>query len=130
MAQKIKGVQILRLPTYQLDNGVLTPGKESVILKGWGFINNATATTGTSAIVSFGVTFASPPTVLVSTLGYKSGSDPTSIADNSGFASENVKGGQATTTTQTTVYVQNETATNMSANARILYNIIVIGELA
>ncbi len=130
MAKKIKGVQILRLPTYQLDKGVLTPGKESVILKGWGFITIPSAISAVSANVSFGVTFASPPTVLVSTLGYKSGSDLTSISDNAGIAGEIVRGGQNTNTTKTSLYVQNATATNMTSGTRVLYNILVIGELA
>lgn len=131
MAQnKIKGAQILKLPTYQLDKGVLTPGKESVILKGWGFVLVPGAVAAASATVSFGVTFATPPIVIVTTLGYKTGSDPATIADNMGTAGEIVRGGQATTTTSTGIYVQNATATNMSSGARILYNIVVIGELA
>ena len=128
--QQLKGVQILTLPTQAWDKGTLTPGKNSVILRGWGFVLVPSATAAASATVTFGVTFATPPIVICSTLGYKVGSDPANISDNYGIAGEIIRGGQATTTTQTSIYVQNATATNMSSGARILYNMIVIGKLA
>lgn len=107
-------------------SGVLGETKPVVVLYGWDF---GTSTGGTiTKAVNFGMTFKTPPTVIVQTLGYKSSSDPTSQSDTSGVASEVARGGEVTSTTGTTVFITSENGGVIGNGARILFNIIVIGE--
>ena len=129
MAQKINATQILTLPASNLDNTTLTSGKKATIIYGWGYV---TATGATSALKSynFGVTFASAPSVVCQTAGYKAGSNPTSLGDIQGVAGEMVRGGQAVTTTGFQVFCQNTGGTAIASGTRIVFNVIIIGELA
>lgn len=55
----------------------------AVILTGWTFVTGDGATTAFSKAITFGITFTTAPVILVSELGGKAGSDPTTITDHS-----------------------------------------------
>ena len=114
---------------YLNGSGNLSGGTdETVIIRGWSY---GTSTGGLiNVLVNFGVTFKYPPIVIVSTLGYKNGSNPTSQTDNNGLAGEVARGGQETTTTTTRVFIQNSAGGSVSSGTRVLFNLIIIGELA
>ena len=111
-----------------LNNGSqIVPGK-TVMLYGWGF---GTSSGGTiQASVPFGMTFKSPPIVVVSTRGYKNSSNPTNADDVLGIAGEIARGGQEVTTTGCKVFIQNASGGSITSGVRILFNIMVVGEPA
>lgn len=111
------------VPARFLNNGSLGPPDGAVVLYGWGYTPSA----GSSATISFGMTFATPPIVIATTRGYKNTSNPTNKDDAAGMAGEIIRGGQEVTTTNAKVFVQTASGGAVPAGTRILFNIIVIG---
>ena len=114
---------------YLNGSGNLSSGTdETVIIRGWSY---GTSTGGAiDVLVNFGVTFKYPPVVIASTLGYKDGSNPTSQTDSTGLSGEVARGGQQTTTTNTRVYIASSSGGGVANGTRVLFNLIIIGELA
>ena len=127
---------------------VLTPGSNSVVkygalrqddttnayetsvitFYGWGFIQGVSSSTVNEG-VTIGITCDDRVVPIVSGLGYKDGSDPTHIADSSGFnGSEFCVAYQPSTSGFTVYFIHKEAGGNLNAAYRYLYSWIALGE--
>lgn len=94
-----------------------------IMQHGWGFMLGTGATSAVK-VVTFPVAFSVKPYVVVSTAGFKSGSDPTDQGDTGGSAGGTTACDGVTTSTINVAYNQSGTFTS---TIRILYTWIAIG---
>lgn len=91
-----KGNGLVKTSVLRKDISTDSYAVNQVTLTGWGFIS--TSSDIGSVAVGFGVTFATAPIVVISGIGYKSGSDPSAIGDFSNDALHNVAAAGISTT--------------------------------
>src|SRR5690606_8563114 len=125
--------QIASLPPITVkgrfyDRGSLGSEKDVVMIYGWDYTLFETRAEYKDKNITFGMTFKTPPIVVVSTMGYSGGA--ASVIGGAGPAGEVTLGGIKTNTTGTTIRVRAETGKTVPPNISILYNLIVIGEPA
>ena len=72
---------LVKLAVMRQDRTTDVYSNNQVILTGWNFVTGDGSNTGLTKAITFGITFGAAPVVVISNLGIKSGSDPTSIDD-------------------------------------------------
>ena len=121
----VTAAKIATLPVKRQDN--TTNSDTSVkVLSGWGYIQSLNGTTGLSKTVTFGVTFATPPVVVVTNIGLLNGSNPDSIDDFNSYSAQ-FTAANAITTTGFNARIQDVVS---SANNRFGFSWIAIGVVA
>jgi hypothetical protein len=95
------------------------------IQTGWGWVLG-TAATAVSETLTFPTAFSSSPIVIATNLGYKVGSDPSSIIDFSVDSGENVVARPSSGSAASIMFV-NKDSTVIATNKRCGYSWIAIG---
>jgi len=72
---------LVKMAVMRQDRTTDVYSNNQVILTGWNFVTGDGSNTGLTKAITFGITFGAAPVVVISNLGIKSGSDPTSIDD-------------------------------------------------
>lgn len=100
-----------------------------VILTGWGYITGNGAATRLNESVTFGVTFASAPIVLISMAGNLVGSNPSAVSDLVNTTDDDLEWrAYASSTTGFTAEVESDV--NLGSTSRYGYSWIAIGTLS
>lgn len=99
LALKGKGNGLVKLPVLRQDDITNTYKTNQVVLTGWGY-KQGDGSVAINETVTFGVTFADKPIVLMSMLGGKATASgaPSDIGDFTAFSLPNAKSGDITTT--------------------------------
>lgn len=106
--------------THRQNNTTDTTVANQVVRKGWGWVLG-TGGAAASKAVTFGVTFADRPHVLVSILGYKDGSDPVHIGEGGNAAQWSISACQISTT-GFSCYIRDVVTAEIGATRRVLYS--------
>ncbi len=126
MVVRAKGNAVTKTSVLRQDNTTNTYNHNTISLSGWGFIQGNGTAIMTKA-VSFGVTFAAPPIVLVTALNATL-SVPTAISSFTTASEDSVVGARSITATGYTVSFQKISGT-FGTGAYFGFSWLVIGEL-
>lgn len=122
--------KLVKIKALRQDNTTDSYQANTVILCGWGFITGTGAARYINKTITFGVTFAAPPIMMCSITGYKSGADPSSLADVDGsLAGDVYASAQKPSATSFTGQCAMTDSVNITNGVRIIFTWAAIGVL-
>ena len=121
---------LVKMAVLRQDNTTNTYSKDQVILTGWGWITSDGSDEYVEETVSFGVTFSTPPIVILGNPGRNDDTDPSDISDLTDNGRQGHVSAHSISTTGFTVWIQNvDIGTNLNNGNRYGYRWIAIGTL-
>jgi hypothetical protein len=121
---------LVKMAVLRQDNTTNTYSKDQVILTGWGWITSDGSDEYVEETVSFGVTFSTPPIVILGNPGRNDNTDPSDISDLTANGRQGHISAHSISTTGFTVWIQNiDIGTKLNNGNRYGYSWIAIGTL-
>lgn len=124
--------KLVKIAVLRHDNTTDTYSNNTVILSGWGYVEGDGASDNITKAVSFGITFASAPVVVVGALALEQSTEPTAISDfdDSGGSAKTIVDAYNVSTTGFSVGVSRRDGAALTASKWWGFSWIAMGVLS